>query len=405
MSRFRCKTVSCGNFSSSYRVFQWQRRLLSAVLLLAGTQLSVAADRQIPPVRTGQFVGSVGCKSSSCHGGAGEKRSQYLTWSQHDFHARAFAVLVNARSARMADTLRIGQAQASARCTVCHSPFQSVEPSHLTTSARPEEGVSCESCHNSASSWLRGHTRSDWTYATRVTAGMRDLQNLYVRANTCVACHQNLDGDILAAGHPELRFELDGQSVAEPKHWRDEPGTGAKAWLIGQAVALREMSWALGKSENADTESVARWNGLAWMLGKVTAEQTRLPLLDLPNGPIVRASFVDMQGRADSFARTASGTTFGDNFARDALNSLLNVEGEFQQSKESDNIMFRRAEWLVPAVIRLAVAAGLDNDNSPRPESVQLAEAVQGGAAFDRPRFVKALAAYRESLTKSPTGL
>ena len=103
------------------------------------------------------------------------------------------------------------------------------------------------------SQWLRGHTRKDWTYATRVGAGMRDLRNFYVRANTCVACHQNLDADLLAAGHPELTFELDGQSVAEPKHWRDEdPWSGPRAWLVGQAVALREMSWALANSETPD---------------------------------------------------------------------------------------------------------------------------------------------------------
>jgi hypothetical protein len=232
---------------------------------------------------------------------------------------------------------------------------------------------------------------------------MRDLQNLYVRANTCVACHQNLDADILAAGHPELRFELDGQAVAEPKHWADEPGTGAKAWLVGQAVALREMSWALGQSEQSDPESIARWNGLVWLLGKVTAEQRRLPLIDLPNGPAVRASFVNMQSRADSFARTVAGTTLGETFARDTLNSLLNLDAEFRQSTEPDKIMFRRAERLVPAVIRLAVAAGLDSDTSPRPESTQLIAALQRGAAFERSGFIKALTTYREALAKPRT--
>ena len=46
----------------------------------------------------GVFVGSVGCKSSSCHGGAGPKRSQYITWSQKDFHTKAYAILLDARS-------------------------------------------------------------------------------------------------------------------------------------------------------------------------------------------------------------------------------------------------------------------------------------------------------------------
>src|SRR6202035_1430341 len=195
---------------------------LSAIVFVLPCALSSsAAEGEVAPVKGGRFVGSAGCKSSSCHGGAGEKRNQYIIWSQQDFHTRSYAILTNARSARIADTLRLpAAAQESNRCTVCHSPFQSVAPARLMPTAHQDEGVSCETCHSAAGSWLRGHTRKDWNYAMRVTAGMRDLKSFYVRANTCVACHQNLDSDILKAGHPELMFELDRQSVAEPKHWR-----------------------------------------------------------------------------------------------------------------------------------------------------------------------------------------
>ncbi|HJX25258.1 MAG TPA: hypothetical protein VJ252_03825, partial [Chthoniobacterales bacterium] len=78
-----------------------------------------------------QFVGAVGCRSSSCHGGAGEKRSQYITWSRQDFHCKAFAILTDARSARIAETVGIADAGSNSRCTVCHSPFQSVAPTRL----------------------------------------------------------------------------------------------------------------------------------------------------------------------------------------------------------------------------------------------------------------------------------
>ena len=44
------------------------------------------------------FVGAAGCSSSSCHGGAGEKRSQYITWLRQDVHLRGYATLTNARS-------------------------------------------------------------------------------------------------------------------------------------------------------------------------------------------------------------------------------------------------------------------------------------------------------------------
>ena len=103
-------------------------------------------------------------------------------------------------------------------------------------------------------------------------AGMRDLRNLYVRANACVACHQNLAPELLKAGHPDLFFELDGQSVAEPKHWRDEePWSGLRQWLTGQAVALREMSWALANDPQNDAFVLARWDGLAWLCATATS--------------------------------------------------------------------------------------------------------------------------------------
>ena len=377
--------------------------LWAACVYLVWVAAASAAASEVGTVstRSETFVGSAGCKSSSCHGGAGEKRSQYLTWSQQDFHARAYPVLVNARSARMAETLGLPSAQTSARCTVCHSPFQSVEPTRLAPAASADQGVSCESCHNAAATWLRSHTRPDWSYAMRVTAGVRDLRNFYVRANTCVACHQNLDADVLAAGHPELHFELDGQSVAEPKHWRDEPSTGAKAWLVGQAVALREVSWALANSPKPGPELVGQWNGLVWLLARVTAQQATLPVLDSRGTISTQAEFIEMQQRADSLARAAAGSSLEDDFARTTLQALAATDSEFGQSKEPRELLYRRAERLVVGLRRLAVASGLDTDTAPNPQNQQLFEALQGRDRFDPAHFSKALATYRENVINS----
>ena len=373
-----------------------------ATLHLCGLSAAGAATRQvtIAPSRADQFVGSAGCKSSSCHGGAGEKRSQYITWTQQDFHTRGYAVLVNARSARMAETLRLNSATSSSRCTICHSPFQTLEASRLTDPSHLDQGVSCESCHNAAGSWFRGHTRQDWTYAMRVTAGMRDLRNFYVRANTCVACHQNVDSDILAAGHPVLRFELDGQSVAEPKHWQDPPGSGAKAWLVGQAVALREMSWALSNSANPDQESIGRWSAVAWLLSHATA-QAGLGGLDAPGPPYTHAVFIDMQERADSLARRAAEAAVDKEFARTTFQSLTTSKSEFLNSGQSHDILFWRAERLVLALNRLAVASSVDSDTSPRPEGRALFEAIQNPGAFDPVHFTKAMESYGAAATNS----
>jgi hypothetical protein len=375
-------------------------------LFLASGLSSPAAEVEVAPAKGDRFVGVAGCKSSSCHGGAGEKRSQYLTWVQKDFHTRAYAILTDARSARIAETLAIPVAQESSRCTVCHSPFQSVAPARLMPTAHPDEGVSCESCHSAAGPWLRGHTRKDWNYAMRVTAGMRDLRSFYVRANTCVACHQNLESDISKAGHPELTFELDGQSVAEPKHWRDDdPSSGLRAWLVGQAVALREMSWALSKTETPDSEATAQWKGLAWLLAKATARQANLPVIDPPGGTTSRSVFAGAQGQADLLARRAAESRLSDDLARQLLRVLTATDSEFVVSKETlPDLLFRRAQRLVLALDRLSAAVGNEAPGAARnPVLAKLFEDVRSRVDFQVPRFVEHLRSFRQTL-EQPKG-
>ena len=370
-------------------------------LALALALASLATEVEVAPIRGGQFVGAAGCKSSSCHGGAGDKRSQYLTWVQKDFHARAYAILTDARSARIVETLAIPAARESNRCTVCHSPFQSVAPARLMPTAHSDDGVSCESCHSAAESWLRGHTRKDWNYAMRVTAGMRDLRSFYVRANTCVACHQNLDSDILKAGHPELTFELDGQSVAEPKHWRDnDPSSGLQAWLVGQAVALREMSWALSKNETPDSAEVDRWKGLAWLLGKATAQQTSLPVFVSPAETTNHALFATTQGQADSLARRAAESRLSDDLAKQLLRVLVATDSEFVVSKETPpDLLFRRAQRLVLALDRLSNALSSHAPGAAKNLALaQLFQDIRSRADFQAPRFAEHLRSFRATI-------
>jgi len=373
--------------------YRWYASAAVAVLL--------AVAGNAAPLQTSQFIGAVGCKSSSCHGGAGEKRGQYFTWVQQDFHARAYAVLVTARSARMAEALSLPSAWSSDRCTVCHSPFQSLAPAGRSETARADEGVSCESCHAAAGPWLRGHTRTDWSYATRVGVGMRDLRNFYVRANTCVACHQNLEDDLLQAGHPELTFELDGQDVTEPKHLRDEdPWSGPRAWLVGQAVALREVSWMLARSGTPDAEATARWSALVWLLAKATANQTGFQVIDPPGETANQAMFLATQKQADLLARQAAAIP-GNNLRTAAmLQSLVATESEFVVSRApSAELLFRRAQRLVLALDRLSRAAG------PQAGAANLGALfadVQTRPDFQPAKFAADLKTFRTTLERAP---
>jgi hypothetical protein len=374
------------------------------LLFAAGAGSILAKEPRQIRESGGTFVGSLGCKSSSCHGGAGPKRSQYITWSRQDFHTKAYTVLLNARSERIAESLGIAGAQSSARCTVCHSPLHSVAPGQLAPATHPDEGVSCETCHGAAGGWLRGHTRTDWNYNTRVAAGMRDLRNLYVRANACVACHQNLAPDLLHAGHPDLFFELDGQSVAEPKHWRDdEPWSGLREWLTGQAVALREMSWALAGDPQNDAFSIARWNGLAWLCATATSAGSIPSPVSLPSSNPSLPDFTRTQNEADALARRASISNWSDGSARALLTALASMDAEFLEKGTPNTLLGQRAKRLVLALDRLANALNQDRGVHLKidVELNQLFQDVKTLDAFDASGFTGHLRNFRTALEQN----
>jgi hypothetical protein len=208
---------------------------------------------------TNSYVGAGSCKFSNCHGGTtdlpeGQSRilgNEFATWWALDKHSRAYAALSNLRSKRMAEILKMGNATTDKRCTVCHvvgSPEKS-----------PSDGVACEACHGPASNWLGSHLQVKSnspedlaaTHTDSVRKGMTDTKKLDVRAKMCLACHlghgvQQVDHEMIAAGHPDLPFELDTFTVGQPAHHRaPKPATGntlpmVRAWAVGQSVALAE---------------------------------------------------------------------------------------------------------------------------------------------------------------------
>lgn len=342
-------------------------------------------------------LGSGSCSSSGCHGGAGERSNQFVIWSQRDVHSRSFATLTTSRSARMAEALGIADPATSARCVVCHAPLAGVDPASLGSGVEPSEGVSCVSCHNSPAGWIRGHTRADWTHADRVAAGMRELGDLYSRANTCVACHQNVDPVLVKTGHhPSLIFELDGQTQDEPKHWSERPGaTGAQAWFVGQAVALREVSWALLNGSADESRSAPVRQGLAWVLARTGLDFAAPRVYPLAPSPTALASAVEA---ADALARDAS-RAWRPQFAETALRRLAATQADFLEPGPTQIEQACRAERLVLALDRLLAAA----PDAHRPAGAsasldRLFKLAQSQPDFDAPAFAAELGGFAASL-------
>ena len=189
------------------------------------------------------YIGAGGCASSNCHGGTtaapvAESRilgNEYATWSVSDKHARAYKALEESRGKRMAEILGITDAARDKRCTVCHA----VGSPDKTRS----DGVACEACHGPAEVWLGSHTKPN-SHEASVKAGMTDTKRLDIRAHTCLACHlgapgQEVDHELIAAGHPDLAFELDTFSAAQPAHYRPLPANiRQRAWAVGETAGL-----------------------------------------------------------------------------------------------------------------------------------------------------------------------
>jgi hypothetical protein len=383
----------------------WRKAVGAAGLFVLLTGVSVLAQTAATAGDSPRFTGALSCASSSCHGGGGERQNQWLVWSLQDFHSqRPVATLATARARQLADALQINDPAADARCTSCHAPLQEVPSARRGAAFSAAEGVSCECCHGPAENWLRSHTRPDWTHADRVFAGLRDLQNLYVRANTCVACHQTVSVPLLNAGHPELIFELDGQCAAEPRHWREQPlWNRAQSWFVGQAVALREMSWQLARETPPDAKLLARWRAVLWLLQKLDGVDPALPSLKKITPEATPDNFRAAKLAADALAQAAASQPWSDDLSRLALQRLAGAAGDFSNPSAAGELPARRAERLVLALDRLVLA-----QKQPAPSSSagnylnQLFKQAQSAPDFDASAFAATLNQFAASLKNQP---
>jgi hypothetical protein len=202
-------------------------------------------------------------------------QNEYSTWIIKDKHSHAFQALTGDVGERMARILKLGaKAEEAPKCLACHalSPAQEQRGRAFEVS----EGVSCENCHGPASGWLGPHTTRSWPHEKSVALGMHDTRDVVHRTEKCLECHLGtknkfVDHEMIAAGHPDLFFELDSFSAVMPRHWKtpreSEPGkpvedaawVGVREWSAGQAVQLRvameRLTWR-AKNERYDKKDV-----------------------------------------------------------------------------------------------------------------------------------------------------
>jgi hypothetical protein len=214
-----------------------------------------------------KYVGPGSCSATACHGSVQPRKetkvlqNEYSTWVVQDKHAKAQQVLSNPVSMRIAKILGLPDAAHAPKCLLCHALY--VAPEQKAREFDIAEGVSCESCHGPALAWLGPHTSRTQTHAQNIALGLYDTKDLVHRTEKCMSCHLGtsekfVDHEMIAAGHPDLVFELDSYQAVEPVHWVEkdakrpaEPSKdslfGVRAWSVGQAVQLKESMERLAR--------------------------------------------------------------------------------------------------------------------------------------------------------------
>jgi hypothetical protein len=210
-----------------------------------------ALPRQAAPAEAGNYVGPGSCSAVACHGairpmpGARILQTEYSTWASRDRHAQATEILGNSVSQRMGRILGIGNPQQAQKCLLCHSLDV---PAAVRGRNFATEGVSCEACHGPATGWLGYHVTKDARHDESINRGMYDTKDVVKRTDKCLTCHLGtsekfVDHEMIAAGHPDLVFELEAFSAAMPRHWKETPDTDAyrpvRTFAVGQLVHLR----------------------------------------------------------------------------------------------------------------------------------------------------------------------
>jgi len=252
MMAMRCK-VCCFGF-------------LTFLLMFNVSSSSTSPAETSGAAKPGMYHGPGSCAASSCHGNVQPQKltrvlqNEYSTWIGQDKHSNADAVLSNDVSKRMGVILHTKDAKGNPappseapKCLACHAlyhPDQHAQPFGM------EDGVSCEACHGPSSGWLETHTHRDSHADSVANRGMYDMRDLRERAKICLTCHigtadKFVDHEMIAAGHPDLMFEITYFSYRMPQHWhtpeQDNPWRSVQAWGVGQAVQLRDSLYRLAR--------------------------------------------------------------------------------------------------------------------------------------------------------------
>ncbi|WP_295877854.1 multiheme c-type cytochrome [uncultured Zhongshania sp.] len=222
-----------------------------------------------------KHLGVASCANSVCHGRAvavehgNIMQNEYRTWAKYDHHSRAYAILKNADSKRIAANMGISDPTKEPACLACHAD---TTPANLQGEKfQISDGIGCEVCHGGAEKWIDSHygnnTNADAAalHQANLKNGLLPTENPSFTATLCQSCHlgntnQLANHEMMAAGHPRLRFELDTWLALMPAHHREDAdyhqrgkaSSASARWLEGRMQAAQDSLKLLEKHSMPD---------------------------------------------------------------------------------------------------------------------------------------------------------
>ncbi len=238
------------------------RTIVQALIALLFAWLASDAMAQapgLPQYGNDKHLGVVTCAGSTCHGAtkpwqdAKIAQDEFVVWQRKDKHARAYKVLLNEESKRIARNLGLDKPAHEAKiCLDCHADY----PAEDKRGGRFQlsDGVGCEACHGGSERYLGPHASGQNTRQQNLDAGLYPTEVPESRAALCLSCHLGSDEKfathrIMGAGHPRISFELDTFTELQPAHYkidedykkRKQVYSGVQVWAIGQLTAAEKF--------------------------------------------------------------------------------------------------------------------------------------------------------------------
>jgi len=230
-----------------------------AILLPAALLTNVNAEALSKSQKgVDMHLGVVTCAGNTCHGANAPlkdskvQQNEFIIWHREDKHAKAYTVLFNDASKRIARNLGINAAHTEKLCLDCHA--DNVPAERRGKRFQIDDGVGCEACHGGSDRYLGPHVSGTRTHAENVALGLYPTDEPEARANLCLSCHLGTKDKlathrIMGAGHPRISFELDTFTHIQPMHfkidkdYRERKGNwnSVQIWAVGQLLAVQQF--------------------------------------------------------------------------------------------------------------------------------------------------------------------